>query len=167
MNGRLMHPDAALERRIERAIDELQSPLSQRSFGLEAIALLAQLAHDTAQAMSLPIVFSLVDAHGQQRYFFSMDNALLVSHTLAYQKAYTAVALRRPTHELAALIQPGGDLYGLPHQPNLCAIGGGLPCRRNGLLLGGIGISGGTVAEDIAIARRVLHEFSNKRFSLT
>ncbi|WP_409306670.1 GlcG/HbpS family heme-binding protein [Pectobacterium sp. B1J-3] len=164
MNDRLMRPDMTLETKIEQAISELHATQSQRSLSLGSIALLAQLAHDAAQAMSLPIVFSLVDAQGHQRYFFSMDNALLISYSLAYQKAYTAVALKRPTQELATLIQPGGDLYGLQQHPNFCAIGGGLPCWHHDRLLGGIGISGGTVEEDMAIAHHVFHAFSQQRF---
>jgi uncharacterized protein GlcG (DUF336 family) len=112
----------------------------------------------------VPIVFSLVDAHGLQRYFVSQDNALLISHTLATQKAWTAVALRMPTHRLAADVLPGASLYGLSHTQGLCCFGGGLPCWSAGVLLGGIGISGGSVEEDIAIATQTLARFSRERF---
>lgn len=53
-------------------------------------ALLAQLAQETASAIHLAIVVSLVDAHGHPRYFVSMDNALLVSPTASPDKKPTA-----------------------------------------------------------------------------
>lgn len=130
-------------------------------------ALLARFAAEEAQAISVPMVFSLADASGQQRYFFSMENALLISNRLAPEKALTAVALKMATHELAARIQPGAELYGLQHQHGLCCIGGGLPCWSQGVLLGAIGISGGTVEQDIRVARNTLSRFSTTRFVLT
>lgn len=61
-----------------------------------------------------------------------MDNALLVSHTLAPQKAWTAVALKMPTHELATLVQPGGDLYGLEKEKISAASAVVFPAGRAG-----------------------------------
>lgn len=158
--------NAELEHRITLAIARQLSP-RHRSLGLADAALLAKYAIDAADEANVPIVFSLVDAYGQQRYFFSMDNTLLISHTLAGQKAWTAVALKMPTHRLAAQVQPGASLYGLQNKPGICCFGGGLPCWSGGELLGAIGISGGTVEEDIAIASAVLTRFSLEQFSLT
>lgn len=158
-------PDA-LERWIAQAI-AAQQKVDRKVLTLADFALLAQLAQETASAMQLAIVVSLVDAHGHQRYFVSMDDALLVSHHLAGQKAYSAVALRMPTHELAEQVQPGAPLFGLRQQADICAIGGGLPCWHQGQLLGGIGISGGTAEEDVAIARHVLYHFTQQRFPLS
>lgn len=151
---------------IAQAIAAQPQP-DRKALTVADFALLAQLAQETALAMHLAIVVSLVDAHGHPRYFVSMDNALLVSHRLAGQKAYSAVALRMPTHELAEQVQPGAPLFGLQQQADICAVGGGLPCWHQGHLLGGIGISGGTAEEDVAIARHVLHHFTQQRFSLS
>lgn len=156
--------NAGLDYQIDQAIS---SQLSPRTLSLEDAARLAEYARDAADESAVPIVFSLVDSRGQQRYFFSMDNALLISHTLAGQKAWTAVALKMPTQQLAGQIQPGASLYGLHHEPGICGIGGGLPCWSNGILLGAIGISGGSVDEDIAIASAALERFSRERFPLT
>ena len=95
-----------------------------------------------------------------------MDNALLISHTLATQKAWTAVALKMSTHELATRVQPGGELYGLEKEKDICCFGGGFPCWSGGRLLGGIGISGGSVEEDMLIARQALARFSALRYPL-
>ncbi|MDX5630835.1 MULTISPECIES: heme-binding protein [unclassified Brenneria] len=155
-----------LDRRISNAIARQLSP-RRISLSLTDAASLAQYASEAADDCNVPIVFSLVDACGQQRYFFSMDNALLISYTLAGQKAWTAIALKMATHELAAEVQPGASLYGLQHEPGICCFGGGLPCWSDGVLLGAIGISGGTVEEDIAIANAALARFSRERFPLT
>ena len=155
-----------LDRRISEAITRQLSP-RQLSLSLTDAAALAEYAREAAENCDLPIVFSLVDACGQQRYFFSMDNALLISHTLAGQKAWTALALKMPTHALADLVQPGASLYGLQNEPGICCFGGGLPCWSNGVLLGAIGISGGSVEEDIAIARAALTRFSHTHFPLS
>ncbi|MGK3143426.1 GlcG/HbpS family heme-binding protein [Pantoea sp. C2G6] len=157
--------EASLDTWINEAI-ATQLPERRMSLSLEESELLAKLAREVAQTCNVPIVFSLVDACGQQRFFFSMDNALLISHTLAPQKAWTAVALKMPTHELATLVQPGGDLYGLEKEKDICCFGGGFPCWSGGRLLCGIGISGGSVEEDMLIARQALARFSALRYPL-
>lgn len=159
-------PNNELEHRIDKAIARQLAP-RHGSLSLTNAASLAKYAADAAETANVPIVFSLVDACGQQRYFFSMENALLISHTLATQKAWTAVALKMPTHQLAAHVQPGASLYGLQSALGICCFGGGLPCWSAGVLLGAIGISGGSVEEDIAIARLTLERFSREQFSLT
>lgn len=144
-----------------------QGRVSRHRLSLNDAALLARFAAEEALSIGVPMVFSLADASGHQRYFFSMENALLISRQLAPEKAHTAVALKMPTLELAALIQPGAALYGLQHQNGICCIGGGLPCWSEGILLGGIGISGGTVEQDLAVAHNTLNRFSAARFVLT
>lgn len=158
--------EASLDNWINAAI---ATQLAERrmSLSLEDSELLATLTREVAQASNVSIVFSLMDAGGQQRFFFSMDNVLLVSYTLAPQKAWTAVALKMPTHELATRVQPGGDLYGLEKEKDICCFGGGFPCWSDGRLLGGIGISGGSVEEDMLIARQALARFSALRYPLT
>jgi len=145
----------------------LQLPERRPSLSLDDAQALGRNACLEAQIFNIPIVFSLVDASGLQRYFFSQENALLVSHSLAYQKAWTVVALKLATHELAPLVQPGADLYGLQHDKRICCFGGGVPCWANGVLVGAIGISGGTVEQDLAIARNTLRRFSREHFELT
>lgn len=158
--------DSQIDRCINQAIAHQLAP-RPAALCLADAALLADYAREAAEQINVPIVFSLVNASGQQRYFFSMDNALPISHTLAEQKAWTAVALKMPTHQLAREVQPGASLYGLQNTPRICCLGGGLPCWSGGVLLGGLGISGGSVEDDIAIATAALARFSHTRFPLT
>ncbi|WP_066055259.1 cob(I)yrinic acid a,c-diamide adenosyltransferase [Robertmurraya korlensis] len=115
---------------------------------------LAKAVERKAEEMGVPIVCSIVDEGGNVILLHRMDEALLVSVELAPNKAYTSVALKAPTHNLAPLVQPGADLFGL-HQSNhnrIVPFGGGFPLTVNGKIIGGIGVSGGTVEEDILLA---------------
>ncbi len=157
--------DSRIDQLIERSIQRCagQEP---RSLSFNDMKCLAQLIEEQADAIGLPIVFSLVDPNGLQKYYFSQPNALLVSHQLAFRKAYSAVALRMPTHLLADLVTPEGDLYSLQQLDNICCVGGGFPCWHNGSVVAGIGVSGGTVAQDMAIVINALAQFSQRYFSL-
>ena len=89
-----------------------------------------------------------------------MDNALLVSRRLGTTKARTAVALKMPTHEQAAtLVQPRVVIC-TARKKDICCFGGGFPCWSGRRLLGGIGISGGGVEEDMLIARRAMAQLA-------
>ena len=106
-----------------------------------------------AQEIGVPMVLSVVDASGDVIQTRRMDNALKVSIELAPHKAYTAAAVRMPTHELAALSQPGAPHFGIDvNVSNLTLVGGGYPLKRNGELLGAVGVSGGSVEQDQDVA---------------
>ena len=73
---------------------------------------------------------------------------------VAFQKAYTVVALKMSTIELKQLSQPGGPLYGIQHtnQGRIVIFGGGEPLKVNGRIVGGLGVSGGSEEQDTALA---------------
>jgi len=85
-----------------------------------------------------------------------MDGAFLGSVSLAQAKAWTAAAYHRPTHAFFEACQPGRELYGMQHAPGVSIVGGGYPCFKNGVLVGGVGVSGGTVEQDMALASMAL-----------
>ncbi|WP_159566651.1 GlcG/HbpS family heme-binding protein [Budvicia diplopodorum] len=159
-------PDSRIDRLIELSIERCTA---QRApfLSLNDMKRLAQLVEEQANAIGLPIVFSLVDPNGVQKYFFSQPDALLISHELAFKKAYSAVALRIPTHLLAEQMAPGADLYGLQQLNNISGVGGGFPCWHRGKIVAGIGVSGGTVAQDMMIVINALAQFSRSDFELT
>ena len=119
---------------------------------------LSQAALDYAQSIGVPIVVSIVDANGILMYFQRMSDALLISNDIAQAKAYTAVALKSATHEIHPSAQPDGDLFNIESMVNrkICTFGGGYPIMINGKMIGGLGISGGTVAQDMDIASHAL-----------
>jgi len=119
---------------------------------------LLRLAVAEARKIGIPIVFALVDAHGNSILTYRMPNALLVSSQLAPKKAYTAIALKMATHELHNAVQPEQDLFQIEAScsDQLVSFGGGYPIFSDGKLIGGIGISGGTVEQDMQIAQAAL-----------
>jgi uncharacterized protein GlcG (DUF336 family) len=117
-------------------------------------AMLAEVCQTAALKLGIPMSVALVDAEGGLQFFSRMDGTLPVSTDLAVSKAYTAAVLRMPTHELGELAQPGGKLYGIQygHNGKIVLFGGGFPLRVRGIVVGAVGVSGGTVEEDMRVA---------------
>ena len=102
--------------------------------------------------INVPMVITVVDEGGNLIVQERMDGALLASIAISRGKAYTAVALKMPTEKLASLTQPTQPLFGINTIDDRFVIfGGGLPIVENGRIIGGIGVSGGSVEEDIAV----------------
>lgn len=119
---------------------------------------LAALAEEKAVDIGVPMVIAVVDSAGNLVLQHRMDGSLLASLTIARDKAYTAAALRMTTEEAGRQAQPGGPLYGVNtiEEGRYVIFGGGLPLFKNGRLIGGLGISGGTVEEDMLVAQTAL-----------
>jgi uncharacterized protein GlcG (DUF336 family) len=122
---------------------------------LELAARMSQAAVDRATVVGALVSAAVVDQGGHLVHFQRMDAAEIAGPTLAVDKAFTAVAHRIETAELAALTQPGGDLWGLPANGGgrYVVFGGGIPCWHDGVVVGAVGVSGGTAAEDVECAR--------------
>ncbi|GGS72296.1 heme-binding protein [Nonomuraea spiralis] len=98
---------------------------------------------------------AVVDGGGHLVSFQRMTGAEIAGPVLAPGKAYTSVAHRMATAELAPLVAPGGELFGLAGDRYVC-FGGGVPLwadyGEGERVVGGVGVSGGTVAQDVACA---------------
>lgn len=123
-------------------------------FRLEDALKMAQKAEAKANKMGIPIVFSAVDKGGNLILLHKMEGSFLGSIDISINKAYTANAFQTPTHKLAESCLPGKPLYGLQNTNNgrVVIFGGGYPYYLRGNIAGGIGVSGGTVEEDMKIA---------------
>ena len=97
-------------------------------------------------------VIAVVNAEGNPVAVHCMDGAFLVSYEVAVKKAYTAVAVKMPTIELSKLVQPGGTFYGLQNLDKIVTFGGGIPLTVGGVIVGGLGVGGGTGEEDHELA---------------
>jgi uncharacterized protein GlcG (DUF336 family) len=122
---------------------------------LELAARMSQAAVERAAAVGALVSAAVVDQGGHLVHFQRMDKAEIAGPTLAVDKAFTAVAHRIATAELTALTQPGGDLWGLQANGSgrYVVFGGGIPCWYDGLVVGAVGVSGGTAEEDAECAR--------------
>lgn len=111
---------------------------------------------------------AVVDAGGHLVHFQRMDRAEIAGPTLAVDKAFTAVAHRIATEELAVLAASHGPLAGLYANGGgrYVAFGGGLPCwspssaADDRVVVAGVGVSGGSVGEDVACAEAALAVFA-------
>jgi uncharacterized protein GlcG (DUF336 family) len=119
---------------------------------------LISAAKKKAKEIDVPMVIAVVDAGGNLIAQQRMDDALLVSIDISLNKAYTAVAVRMPTHELAEVSQSGQPLFGIHNadKGRIVIFGGGFPLKENDKIIGGIGVSGGSVEDDIICAKAAL-----------
>jgi uncharacterized protein GlcG (DUF336 family) len=133
---------------------EVQSaPVTAIALAAAQQALAAGIAE--ADRIGVAVSVAVVDAGGVLRAFARMDGAEIAGEVLAVDKAYTAVAHRISTAELGALAQPGGELFGLEAngRGRYVMFGGGLPVTdSDGVVIGGVGVSGAAVAQDVACA---------------
>ncbi len=132
--------------------------LKYERLSLKDALLMIQKGEEMAESIHVPMVISVVDDGGNLVAMHRMDDSLLAGISISCSKAYTAAALRSPTEEAAKRILPGESLYGLQqtHPGRFCIFGGGIPIMRNGRCIGALGVSGGTVEQDMAVARHAL-----------
>ncbi len=83
-----------------------------------------------------------------------MDDSFIASYDVAVQKTYTCVSLKMATTELKKLAQPGQPLYGIQftNHGKIVIFGGGVPLCRGRLVIGALGVSGGTEEQDTYLA---------------
>jgi uncharacterized protein GlcG (DUF336 family) len=117
-------------------------------------SIIGSIAENEAVSMDVPMAIAITDANGGLILFSRMDDALPASTDIAISKAYTAAVLRMSTQKIGKLAQPGEPLYGIAQTMpgKIVLFGGGLPLRLKEKVVGAIGISGGSVEEDIKVA---------------
>jgi uncharacterized protein GlcG (DUF336 family) len=121
---------------------------------LETATRIVAAAHAEAARRSILVSAAVVDSGGHLVAFGRMDGAEIAGPVLAVDKAYTAVANRIATSELADLASPGGELFGLHANGGgrFVIFGGGVPIVVDGAIVGGVGVSGASAADDEACA---------------
>lgn len=115
-------------------------------------------AERKAAELKLPYNIAVVDAGGALVAHARMDGAWLGSVDIAIGKAWTARAFDMTTEDLSELAQSGRQGFGL-NTTNRCKVvifGGGIPVRLDGAVIGAVGASGGSVEQDIEVARAAL-----------
>jgi uncharacterized protein GlcG (DUF336 family) len=106
-----------------------------------------------ATAIGVPQIVAILDESGLLKAFCRMDGAPLISIEVAQNKAYTAL-LGAPSQDFFNRIKDNPALLaGVPHIPRIVTFGGGLPIRIDGTIVGAIGVSGGSVEQDIECAQ--------------
>lgn len=108
-----------------------------------------------AKEIDIPMCIAVVDESGNLIAFERMDGGKITSITIAQDKAFTAAAARKATHEYNAACTPGSLVFGIHTAMGgrLCVVGGGLPVSVDGEVVGGIGVSSGTPEQDMECAQ--------------
>lgn len=117
--------------------------------------ILIAAARAKAEAIGVPMCIAVTDESGNLIAFERMDGGKVTSITIAIDKAYTAAAAKKATHEYGAASQPGSPAYGINSAigGRLMVVGGGLPVIVGGAVVGGIGASSGTPTQDTEVAQ--------------
>src|SRR4051794_40564137 len=107
---------------------------------------------------ALPVAVTVIDIHGNVVLTHRMTGAPAFSLELAERKAYTSALVGMRTADLAPLVQPGADLYPLlaVSGGRYSAIGGGVPLTSDGEVIAGVGVSGGSIEQDVAIVEAAM-----------
>ncbi|NVD34782.1 heme-binding protein [Marinobacter lutaoensis] len=127
--------------------------------------LLIEGAAHKAREIGVPMCIAVVDESGTLIAFERMDGGKVTSVTIAQDKAYTAAAARKATHEYNAVNVPGSLTFGIHTEVGgrLSSVGGGLPVVVNGEVVGGIGLSSGTPQQDMECAQAGIDHFLARR----
>lgn len=120
-----------------------------------------------ARDNGLRLVTAVCDAGGNLVAFLRDDDAIIGSIDIAINKAFTAASLKMSTEEVGRLAQPGAPLFGIQHTNNgkIVIFGGGVPLLRDGVVVGALGVSGGTAEQDTAIGQfgaQIAPQYLNK-----
>lgn len=118
-----------------------------------AVALI-EAVEEKAKEMGMRVVIAVSDASGRPVAVHCMDKAYHGSFDVALNKAYTSTAFQMSTGELSRLCQPGRELYGLQfsNEGKVMILGGGEPLTVGDTMIGALGVSGGTAAQDTELA---------------
>lgn len=107
-----------------------------------------------ARAIGAPMNVAVLDAGANLKAFLRMDGALLGAIDIALKKARTAALFGMNTEAVGEFCKPGGTSPGLDTtNGGLVVFAGGIPLRApDGKLMGAVGVSGGSVAQDVQVA---------------
>lgn len=111
---------------------------------------MADAAEAEARKNNWNVAIAVVDAHGELIFFQKMDNVQQQSVDIAQAKARTAARMRRPTKALDDAV--AGGRMALVAVEGVLPLEGGVPIIHNGIVIGAVGVSGVTSAQDAQVA---------------
>jgi uncharacterized protein GlcG (DUF336 family) len=111
-------------------------------------------AEKKATGLGQPMNIAVADAGGNLVAHVRMDDAWIGSIDISIKKAFTARAFDITTKDLATHSQSGGQFFGI-HASNdgrIMIFAGGIPLKKDGRVVGAIGVSGGSGDQDHEVA---------------
>lgn len=133
-----------------KSTDVVKSDLVTLNDARRLIAAAEKKALEVGQPMNIAVA----DAGGNLVAHVRMDGAWIGSIDISIKKAYTARSFDIATKDLATHSQTGGQFFGI-HASNdgkVMIFAGGIPLKRDGRVVGAIGVSGGSGEQDHAVA---------------
>ena len=111
-------------------------------------------AEEKAAEIGQPMNIAVADEGGNLVAHVRMDNAWIGSIDIAQKKAFTSRAFDISTKDLAAHSQSGGQFFGIHASNNgkVMIFAGGIPLKKEGRVVGAVGVSGGSGEQDDAVA---------------
>jgi glc operon protein GlcG len=128
-----------------------QRPPYGQAINLETAKKMAAASAAEAKKNSWNVAIAIVDNHGFLVYYEMMDDTQTGSATVAVDKARSAAMFRRPSKEFEENIAAGR--VGVLGLTGATPIEGGLPIVVGGKMIGAIGVSGVTAAQDGQVAK--------------
>jgi len=118
-------------------------------------------AEAKAQEIGQPMNIAVVDGGGNLVAHVRMDKAWIGSVDISIKKAWTARAFDVSTQELAELSQSGDQFFGIhaSNQGRVMIFAGGIRLKRDGEVVGAVGVSGGLGKQDQAVAEAAVEAF--------
>ncbi len=115
---------------------------------------LCRAVRNYAKAQGVNVVVAVSDAGANSVCLQREDEAYIASIDIAMNKAFTSASLKMSTKEIGELAKPGAPLYGIQNTNNnkIVIFGGGEPLYKDGVIVGALGVSGGSAEQDTAFA---------------
>jgi uncharacterized protein GlcG (DUF336 family) len=131
---------------------------------LEGAKIAIAASEKKAKEIGVDMNIAVVDGATHLLHFSRMPNAKITSISIAMDKAFTAAGHRQGTHLYKEAVWPGGPAYGLGNSNGgrFTTFGGGLPIMNaRGEVIGGIGASTGTPAQDQQVVQAGVDALEN------
>jgi uncharacterized protein GlcG (DUF336 family) len=111
-------------------------------------------AERKAAEIGQPMNIAVVDSGGNLVSHVRMDGAWIGSIDISINKAFTSRAFDIATKDLAQHSQSGGQFFGIhvSNRGRIMIFAGGIPLKREGKVVGAVGVSGGSGEQDHAVA---------------
>ena len=126
----------------------------QMTMTLDKAVKLIEKIEEKAAEWDMRIVAAVSDASGRPVAIHCMDGAYMGSFDVALNKTYTSIAFQMSTADLGKLAVPGESLYGIQftNEGKIVIFGGGEVLKQNGVIIGALGVSGGSAQQDTDLA---------------
>ena len=137
---------------LATAVAQMPNPYGA-PISLESARKVAAPALAEAAKNNWNVAVAIVDPSGNLVYYEKMDNTQLASAHVAVEKARTAATFKRPTKAFQDALASGGENLRILTLPGVVAAEGGIPLVSDGKIVGAIGVSGMTSAQDNQCAK--------------